>query len=742
MYGRGSGRGPVAGTSGGSLVDDGGFSPIQRNGSHSTRQNVPSSTSNTRPGNGGYGDGSIFATSNGLHNVAKSKTGSSYAGSAHGAEREDVNGRQDFKSQPRVAYYGEASRRAASDASDELWGEHRASYPNSPMRSSFDVTKHEASLGDDRRRERDSNNDGDAKKSTSRRQSSKPSRRDPKLWVRVEDVLQSTVKAETALDKIRESDSPGKAQRERAANIFRESGTQTSVQALDINNPHAQLKFQASLQTELREVQEALIEAQMNVKALQADKRQLVRDLEEATRKSVGVKLDRKKTDDSDIPDDALTPSQEEMDETVHSLLEMITSERDKAYAYELGLEKATNELDTERSIRITSQRNFAAHKRLTEDEFFTQERKLREATEIIGELRQALLSVMQVREGSVYGGSVVGGSARGPGSDGGRSNGSRRSGNGWGNGTPAHRTRHQNSHQPRDDARHRDNTNDDSYSTHTRPLTSAQLARAKEDSKLRSEEAVRLWERRLRDGVETVVTSAMERASRENFGVAPEPNNPLVNSIAEQVRSVLNEVVEMHLVLLVEEIRDVRERRDNANTNGTEQLDLVTSGDFTNHATDVRSKFINWLTQEDSHRSRLREQLKVLRDDLAKSQMGREEATKKLGQATMGGTDNALSVASIAAEAAREVGDSGGDIVSSTSGYDPVARSKHDTQTTPVSFKGDWSDVEHVARGAHTALRRITATQGFELAWPLLLIAFLLRLQIGPQVFTWLSLK
>ena len=43
--------------------------------------------------------------------------------------------------------------------------------------------------------------------------------------------------------------------------------------------------------------------------------------------------------------------------------------------------------------------------------------------------------------------------------------------------------------------------------------------------------------------------------------------------------------------------------------------------------------------------------------------------------------------------------------------------------------------------RGARVALRRVTSTPGFELAWPLLLVAFLLRAQIGPDTFTWRSL-
>ena len=49
--------------------------------------------------------------------------------------------------------------------------------------------------------------------------------------------------------------------------------------------------------------------------------------------------------------------------------------------------------------------------------------------------------------------------------------------------------------------------------------------------------------------------------------------------------------------------------------------------------------------------------------------------------------------------------------------------------------------DLHDAVRGARVALRRATNTPGFELAWPLLLIAMLLRAQIGPDAFAWSSL-
>ena len=46
-----------------------------------------------------------------------------------------------------------------------------------------------------------------------------------------------------------------------------EAGAQTEVANLDGANPNAQLKFQAALQTELRECQEELVKMQMQAKA-------------------------------------------------------------------------------------------------------------------------------------------------------------------------------------------------------------------------------------------------------------------------------------------------------------------------------------------------------------------------------------------------------------------------------------------------------------------------------------------
>ena len=93
MYGTStSGRG-AAGTSGGSLVDDG---PVgvdgPRNNEFAARGGAAGASSAAPTGHGGHGDGSIFSTSSGLYQVGRLRTGSSYAGSAHGGSQSGRKG--------------------------------------------------------------------------------------------------------------------------------------------------------------------------------------------------------------------------------------------------------------------------------------------------------------------------------------------------------------------------------------------------------------------------------------------------------------------------------------------------------------------------------------------------------------------------------------------------------------------------------------------------------------------------
>ena len=589
MYGAStSGRG-AAGSSGGSLVDDGPVGVDGRRNEFAARGGAAGTSSAAPTAHGGHGDGSIFSTSSGLYQVANSRTGSSYAGSAHGGSQSGRKGerRSDATPKPRVAYYDAAPRRAESAASDELRGSRHSDDFGADGRRSSETRARES--GDDHVVDDGTIHELADSKKQSHSAKSDSATSDPKRWVRVDDLMRTSLKAETALGKIAEATSAA-AQREsprKQGGIRRvETATQTDVVGLVAPaNPRAQLSFQASLQTELRETQELLIETQMRVKELASDKKRLVGDLEEATRARVGARKGGERAatekDDDDVPDDAMTPTQEEMDETVHSLLEMITAERDRAGALETHLERLTTELDLEREARTRAQNALAERvsPRATDEDFSAQERKLREATEIIAELRRALLSVMQVREGSVFGGSArEGGSHKGSGSDGGSSRRSAggRSPRGARKPLPA----------PADVAVSFTRNGSDHGELSVRPLSSAALARAREDQTLGPK-------------------------NPEN------PENP--------------------------------ERRS------------------------------------------------------AEGSEGRRAA------------------ADVAAAEAEAPSGSAPDAV-----HVPLFRDL---------------DLHDAVRGARVALRRATNTPGFELAWPLLLIAMLLRAQIGPDAFAWSSL-
>ena len=312
------------------------------------------------------------------------------------------------------------------------------------------------------------------------------------------------------------------------------------------------------------------------------------------------------------------------MDETVNSLLEMITAERDKATALEHHLDRAMGELETERDAHHAMKSALAAHKDAVAEEFTAQEQKLREATEIIGELRHALLQVMHVRDGSVAGGSVrgpgsvAGGSVRGPGSDGGRSAGSRRSFGSRGEAAAANGFA--TGHPPATAAIR------PAPPLHVRPLSAAALAQAREDSARRSEEAVRRWERRLEEGVDGVIRRALDRASRESFGAAFSADDALVRDVVAAARGVMGEVVEAHMGAIVDEMRDRFE--EVAGTRGGGDGTRATS--WRPEGKTGRERLVMWMAEENMKRAELRERLAAAADDLARSEAGRMEATQR----------------------------------------------------------------------------------------------------------------
>jgi hypothetical protein len=180
-------------------------------------------------------------------------------------------------------------------ASDERRGSHHSDERGAHGRRSSETRARESGddqTADDATIPKDPSDPKKKKQSRSSARSDKE-KSDPKQWVRVDDLMRTSLKAETALGKIAEATSAA-AQRESprkqgGARSRVDNATQTVVAGMvEPGNPRAQLSFQASLQTELRETQELLIETQMRVKELVADKRRLVEDLEEATRARVG----------------------------------------------------------------------------------------------------------------------------------------------------------------------------------------------------------------------------------------------------------------------------------------------------------------------------------------------------------------------------------------------------------------------------------------------------------------------
>ena len=782
MYGAStSGRGaqPAAGTSGGSLADDGPVGVDGRRDGFAARGGAAGASSAAPTGHGGHGDGSIFSTSSGLYQVAKSRTGSSYAGSAHGGSQSGRNGERhsDAARQPRVAYYGDAPRRAESMTSDEHRGSHHSDERGAHGRRSSETRARES--GDDQTADDATipKDPSDSKKQSRSSARSDSAKSDPKQWVRVDDLMRTSLKAETALGKIAEATSAA-AQREsprKQGGARRvDNATQTVVAGMvEPANLRAQLSFQASLQTELRETQELLIETQMRVKELVSDKRRLVEDLEEATRARVGARERKERDgkterDEDDVPDDAMTPTQEEMDETVHSLLEMITAERDKAGALETHLERLTTELDLEREARLNAQSALAESDAATEEDFSAQERKLREATEIIGELRRALLSVMQVREGSVFGGSArEGGSHRGPGSDGGSS---RRSAGGRSpRGTPARAAIADDRTRPTQtiassarDAPHTDvslyersERFQPSRDVSVRPLSSAALARAREEARRRTEEAVRRWERRLEERVDAVVARAVDRACEESLGRnrgtgtgVPRADDPVLLAVGGSVRAALREAVEAHAATLVDDVQDAEAASEDedarlmdvdsayAYAETTSEGPTSEGEGKTGSLRGSRERLTAFLAEEAARRARLRETVAHLREQLREKEAeARRVSEKKFRAETRvsraNESESESTVAAVASLAATEAA---------------ATYTQNENEKAPDAGLGTLTpsfrdlDLYDAARGAVLAARRVANTPAFELAWPLLLVAALLRAQLGPDAFAWSS--
>ena len=350
------------------------------------------------------GDASIFSSADGLQRLAKTRSGSRQSSRA-GSEKSGRGSRGD---PPRpdhsaqVNFYGAQARISGGGAHSvsEGSGSHR---------------------GGDRRSQGAGSNRAP---STGRGEST--GRHGQGAWVRVEDVADHAAPTDPSRARV-----PSRAASDRSD----DRGTQTDgpagaddpTRAPANPNPNAQLRLQAALQTELRECQEELARVQMEAAALRSDKARLVQELERERERTAGEREQREQRGGGDRKDSgdrmrraesggglsgagressggAPTITEEEMDDTVNSLLEMIATEREAKSALEHHLRTATAALEEERRRRVSAEDDLAETREAADDDADAAERKLREATDIIGELRQALLDVMRVKDGSVNG--------------------------------------------------------------------------------------------------------------------------------------------------------------------------------------------------------------------------------------------------------------------------------------------------------------------------------------------------
>jgi hypothetical protein len=141
------------------------------------------------------------------------------------------------------------------------------------------------------------------------------------------------------------------------------------------------------------------------------------------------------------------------------------------------------------------------------------------------------------------------------------------------------------------------------------------------------------------------------------------------------------------------------------------------------------------FLAEEAARRARLRETVEHLHEALRE-----KEAEARLREARNPGSERRAetrvsrasesesTVAAVASLAAAEAAASSNENVKAP-----------DAARVPVPSFRDL-DLRDAVRGARVAARRVTNTPAFELAWPLLLVAALLRAQIGPDAFAWSS--
>jgi len=206
------------------------------------------------------------------------------------------------------------------------------------------------------------------------------------------------------------------------------------------------------------------------------------------------------------------------------------------------------------------------------------------------------------------------------------------------------------------------------------------------------------------------------------------------------------------------------------------------------------RERFVVWMTEEQMKRARLRDELAAAQDDLARSEAGRAEATRAWLELARSESAGGGSVAGDGSAPPSELGDNASDkdVVHArapgirTAAWSPARGARNEREAkargggagsrpnpnanrgvVPPRGPGDPSASDpsaseitdeklssalaplaptldlarRAARAAAAAFREWTETAAFELAWPLLLVLILLRVQLGVDAFAWASL-
>jgi hypothetical protein len=193
---------------------------------------------------------------------------------------------------------------------------------------------------------------------------------------------------------------------------------------------------------------------------------------------------------------------------------------------------------------------------------------------------------------------------------------------------------------------------------------------------------------------------------------------------------------VEAHAATLVDDVRDAASEDEDARFLDVDSAYAYaeTTPEKEGKTADLgRERLLAFLAEEAARRARLRETVEHLHEALRE-----KEAEARLREARNPGSERrAETRVSRASESESTVA-----AVASLAAAEAAATSNENGKApdaAPVPSFRDL-DLRDAVRGARVAARRVANTPAFELAWPLLLVAALLRAQIGPDAFAWSS--